>query len=191
MTLLKKSQLVGRFDDVYLLYEAAPPAPSPSPSPPVQPPAAETEVVSRHARLLNRITSELLAERARLLTELQPDLLALVLAMVRQIVGYELAANPRIIETTLAQALQHLHLATHITVHLHPDDLAHLQAHPEAMALHPAELDLLADAQVERGGCRLESDRGGIDCLIETQLRLLSERLSEQNEAVGSDVATD
>lgn len=180
MTLLKRSQLLGRLDDVRLLYEPTPPAPPPpSPLPP-EPTPVESDVVARHARLLNRITSELLAERSRLLTELQPDLQRLVLAMAHQIVGHELATNPLIIETTLSQALQHLHLATRITVRLHPDDLAHLQAHPDALALHPAELDLVADPQVERGGCRLESDRGGIDCTIETQLRLLAERLDGQ-----------
>lgn len=183
MTLLKRSQLLGRSDDVRLLYEPTPPPPpSPVPVPPEATPV-ESDVVARHARLLNRITSELLAERSRLLIELQPDLLRLVLAMAHQIVGHELASNPLIIESTLAQALGHLHLATRITVRLHPEDLTHLQAHPEAFALHPAELDLTADPQIERGGCRLESDRGGIDCTIETQLRLLAERLSGQTEA--------
>lgn len=187
MPLLKKIDLIGRADDVRLLYEPAPAPPQIQPPPPVEAPPAESDVIVRHARLFNRVTSELLAERSRLLTDLQPDLLRLVLAMTRQIVGQEISTNPQIIETTLAQALQHLHLATRITVRLHPDDLAHLQAHPEALGLHPAELDLVADPQVERGGCWLESDRGGIDCTIETQLRLLAERLREDTQAEGSD----
>ena len=130
-SLLKKAQLAAQSDDVRPLYMPAA-APVLSLAPPV--PVAEAGdggELDRHLTLLSRVISETVAARERLLMELQPDLLALVLALVRAIVGHEASSDPSVIEHTLTQSLTQLHFATRITAHLHSDDLAHLQERPE------------------------------------------------------------
>lgn len=136
--------------------------------------------VERHARLLDRIAGELVDERARLLSEIRPELLQLVLAIAREVLGREVAADPSVIENTLSQALQNLHFATRIVVRLHPDDLALLESNPEQWRPQTAQLEWLPDPAIERGGCMIESDRGGFDATLEAQLRTLHQALAAE-----------
>jgi flagellar assembly protein FliH len=170
--LLKKEQLQAHPGDVQPLYGAAPPA-----APAAVPAKTVAETPQRHVLLLERIAQELVRERARLLTEVRPELLEIVLSLAREIIGHEVRADPAIIEHTLTQALQNLQFATRIAVRLHPDDLAHLQAHAAVWQQHAPALEFVADEAIERGGCALDSDRGGFDATLETQLRTLREAL--------------
>jgi flagellar assembly protein FliH len=147
---------------------AAPPEPSP-------PSLAGDE---RHLRLLERIAEEMVRDRAQLLAELRPDLLELACSIAREIIGHEVIADRAIIEQTLAQALQNLHFATRLVVRLHPDDLAHLQEQQAAWSDHSARLDFVADPEIEAGGCRVNSDRGGFDATLQTQLSTLRAALA-------------
>jgi flagellar assembly protein FliH len=63
-------------------------------------------------------------------------------------------------------------------VRLHPDDLAHLQEHQATWREQAAQLEFVADPEMERGGCRLDSDRGGFDATLQTQLSTLHEALA-------------
>lgn len=174
--LLKREELQGKVGAILPFCEA-PPAPPPAPLPRAAEPPADADAPARHLRLLERIAAEMVRERARLLTEIRPEVLGLALAVAREIVGHEASANPTLIEHTLTQALQNLHFATRIIVRLHPDDLAHLQQHQASWRDHTAQLEFAADPAVERGGCLLESDRGGFDATLQTQLTTLGEAL--------------
>lgn len=189
--LLKKEQLAAQAGDVRPLYTSAvtPSPPSVAVSPvSVAHDGGDSAALDQHLSLLSRVISETVAARERLLMELRPDLLTLVLALVRAIVGHEASADPSVIEHTLTQSLRQLHFATRLTAHLHPEDLAHLQGCPEFTSVPGGELELVADNTVSRGGCRLDSDRGGLDATLATQLQLLAERL-EQDARSGFGVA--
>lgn len=176
--LLKKEDVALCGSEVRPLYVTTPAAPLAiaalaRPTAPAPEPVAE-----RHTRLLNRVVGKFVRERERLLDELRPELLQLALALAREIVGHEISADPTVIEHTLREALAQLHFASRVIVRLHPDDLAHLREVPEVRDWSAAEVELIADPGVERGGCVLESDRGGVEATIATQLRLLGERLA-------------
>lgn len=136
--------------------------------------------VDRHARLLDRIAAELVDERARLLAEIRPELLHLVLAIAREVIGREVAADHSILENTLAQAVQNLHFATHIVVHLNPADLEFLKSRPAQWRPQTSQLEWAPDPAIEQGGCIIESDRGGFDATLEAQLRTLHEALAAE-----------
>jgi flagellar assembly protein FliH len=133
--------------------------------------------VERHVRLLERIAEEMVRERGRLLADIRPEVLGLVMAVAREVIGREVAVDAAIIESTLAQALQNLHFATRIVVRVHPDDAAHLQEQLAAWQRQTAQVEFVADPGIERGGCRLDSDRGGFDATLQTQLETLHEAL--------------
>lgn len=99
------------------------------------------------------------------------------MSVAREIIGHEVRADPAVIEHTLTQALQNLHFATRIAVRLHPDDLVHLQEHAAVWEQHTPALEFVADEEIARGGCVLESDRGGFDATLETQLKTLHEAM--------------
>jgi flagellar assembly protein FliH len=131
----------------------------------------------RQARLLNRIVGEFVRQRERLLEEMRPELLQISLAVAREIIGHETTLDPTIIDQTLQGCLSEIRFASRVVVRLHPDDLAHLRQRPRTEEEQAGGIEYMGDTSIERGGCRIESDRGGVDATIGTQLRLLGQHL--------------
>jgi len=102
------------------------------------------------------------------------------LHIARHLVRRELATDSgelsQLIDTLLREAV-----ADHaLTVHLHPDDLAMLEQHLDLKLLAERtgrNFCLKADAHLERGGCRMESEIQLIDASIEKQFDLIEQAL--------------
>jgi len=91
--------------------------------------------------------------------------------LARRIVRGELQTRPEHVAEVAQQAVNAVLLsARHIRVMVHPDDLA-LVAAGAAEALQARGARLLPAADVERGGCLIESDLGQIDASIATRWR--------------------
>jgi len=90
-------------------------------------------------------------------------------ALARQMVRSELAAHPQRVADVAREAVEALLLsAHHVTVRVHPDDLP-LVTQGAGDALEARGARLVEDAGVTRGGCRVDSDIGGVDATIETR----------------------
>ena len=90
-------------------------------------------------------------------------------ALARQMVRSELATHPERVVEVARQAVDALLLsASHITLRVHPDDLP-LVAEGATEVLAARGARLVADASLTRGGCRVDSDIGGVDASIETR----------------------
>jgi len=98
--------------------------------------------------------------------EMARALAATATALARQVLRNELETRPECVTLVAEQALDALLLsARHIVIRVHPDDHALIAAgSAEAIAARGARL--VADAQVGRGGCRVESDIGLVDATI-------------------------
>jgi flagellar assembly protein FliH len=122
--------------------------------------AAEA-TAQRMEQLLDGMREQLLRSEdllARQLLELACDL-------ARQVVRQELRSHPQHLQPVLAEALGQLvddHLP--VTVRLHPDDLAPLQAALRDTANPPA---FVADASLSPGGCLVESPAMAVDATVE------------------------
>lgn len=91
--------------------------------------------------------------------------------LARRVVRAELRAHPEQVTEAAQQAVNAVLLsARHIRVLVHPDDHA-LVAEGAAEALAARGARLLAQADIERGGCVVESDLGQIDARIESRWR--------------------
>jgi flagellar assembly protein FliH len=103
--------------------------------------------------------------------EMARALAATATALARQVLRSELATRSECITQVAEQALDALLLsARHIVLRVHPDDHALVVAgSAEAIAARGARL--VADAQVGRGGCRVESDIGLVDATINERWR--------------------
>ena len=89
------------------------------------------------------------------------------LQVARQVVGTGLAMEPGAVVEVVRQALEALLVsARHVTVRLHPEDLARVAA-SDVLAARPARL--VADASVGRGGCVVDSDIVRVDAQVETR----------------------
>ena len=122
---------------------------------------------------LGRLEQGMAASVARVATEL-----------ARQVVRSELAVRPALVAQVAREAANAVLMsARHITVLVHPDDHALVaQGCEEALAARGARL--LAQPNVARGGCRVESDAGVIDAQVAT-------RWAQATQALGSGVQWD
>jgi flagellar assembly protein FliH len=124
-----------------------------------------TQVTAQVGALLQRFDAEL----AALDGEIAQALARTAVELARQVVRSELAVRPELVARVAADALDAvLHSARHLRVHVHPDDLP-LVEHGAAEALRARGARLLASAEVERGGCTIDSDVGRVDAAIATR----------------------
>lgn len=103
--------------------------------------------------------------------------------LARQVVRAELETRPELVARVASDAVAAVLLsARHVTVHLHPKDLALVaQAEVEVEALAARGARLVADESLLRGGCRVDSDIGVIDARI-------GERWAQAAAALGIDL---
>ena len=112
--------------------------------------------------------------------EMARAIAATAAALARQVLRAELEAHPDRVAIVAEQALDALLLsARHIVLRVHPDDHALIAgASAEAIAARGARI--VADAQVGRGGCRVESDIGLVDATIEERWRRAAASLGSE-----------
>ncbi len=110
-------------------------------------------------------------------------------SLARQVVRSELTVQPEQVASVAQEALDTLLLsARHITVRVHPDDHA-LVASGAADTLAARGARLVADAEVSRGGCLVDSDIGAIDGTIETRWRRAAAALGDETPWIAEDDA--
>jgi len=109
--------------------------------------------------------------------------------LARQVVRSELTARPECIALVAEQAVDALLLnARHIVVRVHPDDHALVEAaSAEALAARGARL--IADPTLSRGGCRIDSDIGGVDATIEERWRRAAAAIGCDESTVSADLS--
>ncbi len=93
----------------------------------------------------------------------------IALEVARQVVRSELAQNPQHVVAVTHEALSVLLVsARHIVVRLNPNDLSLVtQGCVDALAARGARL--MADSEIEAGGCVVESDIGTVDAQVSSR----------------------
>ena len=106
------------------------------------------------------------------------------LSLARQVVRSELALRPELVAAVAVDAVDALLAgARQVTLRVHPDDQRFVaEGAGEALAARGARL--VADAALQRGGCLVESDLGGVDAT-------LAARWARAAAVLGSDAAWD
>ena len=97
------------------------------------------------------------------------QLLDLALEVARQLTAGSIKANPDFLLPVIREALSALPLHhAHVTVHLHPEDVAALKPTLTEFASQNS-LQIHENAEISRGGCRLSAGSSEIDANIETR----------------------
>ena len=95
------------------------------------------------------------------------ELARLAMIVAQRVIAHELQLSPALVAQAVRQAATALPAATReLRVHLHPADLTLLRESGAA----ETHWQLLADATLARGDCRLESERSRLDARVETRL---------------------
>lgn len=98
-----------------------------------------------------------------------------------RILRRELASSPELPLTLIRESLELAVAADGVRLLLNPQDLEHLGRSAETLVaeLAPAgRVEIVADARIAPGGCRLETAHGAIDQQLETQLQRIEEELT-------------
>jgi len=148
--------------------------------------------LARAGRALAEAAEQLAARKARMLAEARQDLVRLALAVAEKVLRRELAADPDACARAVEAAVELAGRASRLTIRVNPADLELVRSvAPQLVArlAGQAEVQVVADEQVENGGCRLAAFRetgqpSEIDATIRTQLdRLAAELLGEERSA--------
>lgn len=90
-------------------------------------------------------------------------------------------ATPEITLDLVREALELAAGSAEVEVHLHPDDFAALSQHTERIASELMQLGaskVVADVQISRGGCRVQTHFGLIDQQFEAQVARIEQELT-------------
>lgn len=143
---------------------------------------AEAVRAEAAARLdaLAAVVNEVGRVRDELAARYEDDIVELALAVAARIVRRESALGPDTVRTLLRETLPRTGGATNIKIVLHPEDLAVLEQDARQLASLTdgrAGVSWEADERVARGGCHVETERGGIDASVETRVRRIVEAM--------------
>jgi flagellar assembly protein FliH len=126
-------------------------------------------------RRLEQTLVELAALRHEMIRQTERQMVQLALAIAKRIVRREIALDRDLTQTMVRLALERLGDSTSVSVRLHPEDFAAIGA--GANQWERSHVSVVADRDVSRGGCLVESDFGSIDGSIEAQFQELARAL--------------
>ena len=121
------------------------------------------------------IAAAIREQESRFLSSLEENLAALAVSVARHVIDAEVRADPTVVETLVRRALEAFPQDRPARVHLHPDDLARLRA---ALPTATAELQWVADATVQPGGCVVEGRERLVDGRVDTALERIFRHLA-------------
>ncbi len=131
---------------------------------------------------LKAAAEALQAERDRWLIRWEQTAVRVGVAIAEKLVKSQIATRPELASGMIADALRLAAGQPRLTVHLHPEDLAAWgDQGPRIVESLTACADstLVADPNVSRGGCRIETIHGEIDARVETMLERLADELMD------------
>jgi flagellar assembly protein FliH len=133
---------------------------------------------ARAEAMLGRLaqTIEELAEvRREMIRQTERQMVQLALAIAKRVVRREIALDRDLTQTMARLALERLGDSTTVTLRLHPDDFAAIGHKCDEW--QRSHVSVVADRDVSRGGCLVESDFGFIDGSIEAQFHEVARAL--------------
>lgn len=145
---------------------------------------------ARAEAMLRRLAQTLqdLAElRREMIRQTERQMVQLALAIAKRVVRREIALDRELTRSMARLAMERLGDSTTVTVCLHSEDMAYVASgHDEWERPH---VSVVADPEVSRGGCVVESDFGFVDASVEAQFQEIARALlAEEGQAEGAAV---
>jgi flagellar assembly protein FliH len=129
-------------------------------------------------------------QRHRIAQENDAALAELALLIARKVIGEHLQADPTLVGRIVEETIADLEPTTSLEVHVHPADLAAVEANRaalERLVSGPGQVLLMADDTVDQGGCVLTSPVGDVDARISTKLGVLETAFRAQRRQLAED----
>jgi flagellar assembly protein FliH len=129
---------------------------------------------------LEQLVSQLNEAKGELLRHWERSATKVITAISQRVIRRQLIHEPKIALDLIAESLQLAAGSADLTLHVNPTDYENLGPQIEQLSaalcrLAPAQI--VADATISAGGCRVETKFGTIDQQIESQLRRIEQDL--------------
>lgn len=126
-----------------------------------------------------RLVAGLAAAVQRAAEDATPIIADLAVEVAARILCTEVTVRPEVVAAMVSDAVARLAGAAEVTVRVHPDDLAAVEAHrPRIEEAAGGRLQIVGDDRTD-GGCLVESASGLVDARLSTQLREMRKALHE------------
>jgi flagellar assembly protein FliH len=139
-------------------------------------------------RRLTQTIEELTTLRAQMIHQTERQMVQLALAVARRIVHREVSIDQDLLIAMARVALDRLGESAKVTVRLHPEEFE-ATAGARAAQWTTSAVEVVADARIGRGGCRVESEFGMMDAGVEAQIQEVARALLGEEGEVGSRAA--
>ncbi len=137
------------------------------------------EAARQEAQRLNDLLAQVNDSLQKLDQEMSQQLLDLALGITRQMLRQALIVQPELVLAVVKEAINSFpHANQHPQLVLHPQDAALVRSGLESELAH-GHWRVLEDAQIERGGCRLETAHGELDATLERRWQNVLESLGQ------------
>ena len=131
---------------------------------------------------LHTIVAKILARRREILNGAEQQVVQLVLLVARKVIKVVSAEHEGIVRHNIVAALRKLRAKSDIIVRVNIEDLQIATQNKKefiALAEKVGNITIAEDSTIARGGCIIETDIGEIDARIDSQLRLIEDRIKE------------
>ncbi len=115
---------------------------------------------------------------------IREDIVKLSIAISRKIIGQELQLDSELIKNIIQDTIRLLDGEEEISIRVSPGDIELLGDYKEQLiALNNGleKIKIISDESIKEGGCIIETDFGGFDASIDSQLKEIESRLLEVN----------
>ena len=121
------------------------------------------------------------AEMQALEGEMAQSIARIAVELARQVVRSELQQRPELIARVAHDAVEALQLsARHVRMRVHPDDFPLVQE-GAGQELQARETQLIPDADVARGGVKVDADVASVDATIATRWQQAVSAIGQQS----------
>jgi type III secretion system HrpE/YscL family protein len=127
--------------------------------------------------------ARLASAQAELRETVSEQAIQLGLEIAEKILGEQVRLDPETVVAVARRAVAQIRWCRRLTVRAHPEDIESLRRGREdllAVLSGVNDIELVADEQVERGGCYVDSELGRIDATLGSQLAAIERALSEE-----------
>ncbi len=120
------------------------------------------------------------AEARQLRKTAEQRLVRLAVRIAERILDAQLRLEPEYVVSVARKTMEQVSWCRKLVFRVHPEDLAFLERHRQSLLAQAGEADVefVADGEVCRGGCILETEVGRIDATLDSQLRAVEQALT-------------
>ena len=126
-------------------------------------------------RQLTQALQDTVTARTDMIRRTERQMVELAVTLAQRIVQREIAADQSVLLAMARSAIERLGQETRVTVRLNPEDFEAVGA--GSMPQLGTSVTVVADAKVERSGCRIDSELGTLDAGVDAQIQELGRGL--------------